>query len=87
MYLLTGERVIGGIVGVAMETMLATPSSEVPVRMRAKLRGPWGAIVKTPNEWSLNIHPPIETEGPAKSNNEYHKIKHHKEYLLPNPGR
>lgn len=54
--ILTGDLVIGGIVGVARETTSINPSTEFPRISRASLPFPWGARVKSPILLSSNLH-------------------------------
>ena len=57
MTLLTGDLVIGGIVGVAMETISRKPSIELAISKRANLDTPFGARDRTPILSYSKAHP------------------------------
>ena len=63
---LTGDLAMGGIVGVARETMSASPSIVVPKRIRARRLAPLGARVSSPILASLKLQSPSPTVPPKK---------------------
>ena len=69
---------MGGIVGVARETMSATPSIVVPVRISARCSAPLGARVIRPVRASLKLHSP-NCSVPAKEKTDKYRYVPSKE--------
>ena len=59
-YILTGDLVMGGIVGVANRTASSNPCIDVPSRIKAIPSCRWGARNNAPRSASSNVQSPSE---------------------------